>query len=318
VYLLFADKQYEAHAKVQVVPVAANDRNFAGFSVLREGADDATAAETAAELVEASEVVDAVADRLGRDRDDLLRAVSANAEGVSNVVTVTALWADAPGAAQIANAFAAEFVARRSARFQADLQRTIAGLRDALRDVPSASRGDPAARAIATRLATLRTYVGLPDPTVEVVSDAVAPQSHASPRPVRVLAGALGTALLLAVAAASAVALGASRPLPRAAEAKREREPTRAPEPTPAPEQVAEPEPEPQAEAPSAPGTPAGAGVWSLPRLERLVEERAADFPDRVDEWRAYLFYLRDHATPEGQLPPSFDALVDEVFEDVL
>ena len=49
------------------------------------------------------------------------------------------------------------------------------------------------------------------------------------------------------------------------------------------------------------------------PRAE-LVGEHGAEFPDRVEEWSFYLASLHDFAAPGGDLPPSFDALVDEVF----
>jgi chromosome segregation ATPase len=57
---------------------------------------------------------------------------------------------------------------------------------------------------------------------------------------------------------------------------------------------------------------------WSLDALTRLVEERADDFPDRVDEWRYTLFYLRTEAGIDGMLPAKFDALVDECFGELL
>ena len=52
--------------------------------------------------------------------------------------------------------------------------------------------------------------------------------------------------------------------------------------------------------------------------LERLVSERGDEFPDRVEEWRYYIHFLREHAGPEGQLPPTFDALIDETFAELL
>ena len=56
------------------------------------------------------------------------------------------------------------------------------------------------------------------------------------------------------------------------------------------------------------------AGTWTLPALQQLAEERAPSNPARVDEWRAYLRYLRDFADVDGRLPSSFDALIDDVF----
>jgi hypothetical protein len=52
--------------------------------------------------------------------------------------------------------------------------------------------------------------------------------------------------------------------------------------------------------------------------LERLVEQRAAEFPDRAEEWRYYVVYLRDFAGPDGSLPDSLAGLVADVFADLL
>src|SRR6266540_4005349 len=54
---------------------------------------------------------------------------------------------------------------------------------------------------------------------------------------------------------------------------------------------------------------------WDLQVLEKLVrqQEGTAD-PADLDEWSAYLFFLREHADHDGMLPPSFDALIADVF----
>jgi hypothetical protein len=56
---------------------------------------------------------------------------------------------------------------------------------------------------------------------------------------------------------------------------------------------------------------------WRVDELERLVEANAAAYPERVDEWRAYVEFLRAHAV-DGVLPPGFDALVEEEFAPLL
>jgi hypothetical protein len=56
---------------------------------------------------------------------------------------------------------------------------------------------------------------------------------------------------------------------------------------------------------------------WNLRTLRRLVERRLAEFPERADEWRAYLDTL-DQQQVDGLLPPSFDGLVREVFAPIL
>ena len=75
-------------------------------------------------------------------------------------------------------------------------------------------------------------------------------------------------------------------------------------------EQEPPPEPE-QAEA----GEP---GAWRIEELERLVAERGARYPDRLEEWRYYVHFLREHAAADGTLPASFDYLIDETFAELL
>jgi hypothetical protein len=62
----------------------------------------------------------------------------------------------------------------------------------------------------------------------------------------------------------------------------------------------------------------AGDHHWRLDTLSRLVEDRADDFPDRADEWRYTLFYLRNEAHIDGALPRRFDSLVEECFGELL
>jgi hypothetical protein len=85
------------------------------------------------------------------------------------------------------------------------------------------------------------------------------------------------------------------------------------PAPPPPPEAVPEPEPAPRPAAPQADG-----GAYNLTALERLVDERGGAHPDRAEEWSSYLYLLRDHASADGSLPASFDALVEETFEPLL
>ena len=52
--------------------------------------------------------------------------------------------------------------------------------------------------------------------------------------------------------------------------------------------------------------------------LESRVDAARERFPDRVDEWHAYVFYLRDYAAADGTLPASFEPLVEDVFAELL
>jgi hypothetical protein len=89
--------------------------------------------------------------------------------------------------------------------------------------------------------------------------------------------------------------------------------PVAEPEPIPEPVSVPQPEPEP---LPAAEEN--GASRWNLVHLERLVQEHGGEYPDRLDEWSAYLFFLRDYAQPDGTVPASFDWLIAETFAELV
>jgi colicin import membrane protein len=100
----------------------------------------------------------------------------------------------------------------------------------------------------------------------------------------------------------------------RAASAEREAELTKR-----AARLAVQPPPLVPAPPPARPAEPAPvAGGWALEELEQLVERESRAQPDRVDEWRSYLFYLRDYADASGRVPARFDWLIEETFGDLL
>jgi hypothetical protein len=88
----------------------------------------------------------------------------------------------------------------------------------------------------------------------------------------------------------------------------------------------AEPEPEPAAlPTPAAPpaqarvgGDDGVRGHWNLLVLERLVNDRGEDFPDKREEWVSYLYLLREYAEPDGTVPASFDWLIQDTFAELV
>jgi O-antigen ligase len=64
--------------------------------------------------------------------------------------------------------------------------------------------------------------------------------------------------------------------------------------------------------------SPVSGSTFNVNTLDRLVEAERARNPERVDEWSAYLQELAAHADAQGNLPPRFDALVSEVFGELL
>jgi capsular polysaccharide biosynthesis protein len=70
--------------------------------------------------------------------------------------------------------------------------------------------------------------------------------------------------------------------------------------------------------ADAAPTNGSARGHWNLTDLERLVDERGREFPERIDEWASYLFFLRDYAEPDGSVPASFDWLIEDEFAELV
>jgi capsular polysaccharide biosynthesis protein len=110
-------------------------------------------------------------------------------------------------------------------------------------------------------------------------------------------------------------------------EAKRRAQVVPVPEPEPEPEPEREPDPEPiplrvavpaPAEAPPVPAGEEQTGAWNLMVLERLVNDRGEEFPDKRDEWSSYLYFLREYAEPDGTVPSSFDWLIQETFSELV
>jgi hypothetical protein len=73
------------------------------------------------------------------------------------------------------------------------------------------------------------------------------------------------------------------------------------------------PGPEPEPELP-----PAAFELPTLTELERLVADAGDGSPERLEEWRWYLFYLRDFAAADGSLDDTFGLLVETAFGELL
>jgi capsular polysaccharide biosynthesis protein len=67
-----------------------------------------------------------------------------------------------------------------------------------------------------------------------------------------------------------------------------------------------------------APVNGSGRGHWNLVELQKLVDERGREFPDRMDEWISYLFFLREYAEVDGTVPASFDWLIEDEFAEIV
>ena len=208
VYVAMAEERYEAHADVLVTPVSPDNETFVGMPLIRESGQGRSVL-TAARLVKAPQVADAVRERLGLGvpREELLGSVRVAPQEQSNIVTITAEAPTAQGAADVANAFAVAVIAKRTSVFQRDLRGVVQRLSKRLAALPEASRTVGEGRALADRLAALRGLVGSRDPTLQVASLAVPPTETSWPRPVLSVAAALLIGLLLGMGMAIALEL---------------------------------------------------------------------------------------------------------------
>jgi hypothetical protein len=82
--------------------------------------------------------------------------------------------------------------------------------------------------------------------------------------------------------------------------------------PPPAPEPVSVPQVE------AEPALPPRAGTWNLNELQAAVDAYADPTPEQAESWRTYLYFVREHAAPDGTLPRSLDPLIADVFAEVV
>lgn len=152
--------------------------------------------------------LDTVAVRVGRQfagvtAPELKDAVSIEAAGESDLVTVTAEWGSPTQAAAVANAFAAEIASFRRETARADIQRAIDAVKATQPTGPAESgtggAASEAARDVRDRLLQLEALKALQTGNVHLVESATPPEQRSSPTPVRNVFIAALAALLLGV-----------------------------------------------------------------------------------------------------------------------
>lgn len=203
--LLLSPKRYEAEADVLVTPISADDEAFKGLGLL---SDPSGSVFTAARLLERPQITNRVTERLGLkiDRRELLAKLKITALPQSDLVSVRATESSPERAALLANAFAGELIAERTAVFQARLRSTVARLEARARSeqgsggAASAAPQSEADALLIERLGTLRAFRGGDDPTLEIWSAATPPDT-AKPRSPLVLVVIFVAAALLAAGA---------------------------------------------------------------------------------------------------------------------
>jgi capsular exopolysaccharide synthesis family protein len=203
-YLAVASKVYEADADLLITPVSADDPVLSGLGLIRESSDPTRDVETAARLVTSRNVADLVRARLSLSEDAEAVAAKVDAAPVaqSNIVAVTAK-ADSPELARdLANGFADGVVAERSAELRRQLDPLIERTRERIDDGEGTSADGS---SLVNELDQLERLKIGGDPSLRVSTQAVAPDSPVSPRPMLTLIAALFAGLMLGIGGAFAV-----------------------------------------------------------------------------------------------------------------
>jgi tyrosine-protein kinase len=203
VYSKRQEKEYTASAALLF-----RDPGFAqalfGSSVLSPSSDPTRDAATDIQLVTQRAVADATAKALGGGLtgDQIAQMVSASSEDQSDVVSISVRDHDPEQAAQIANAYARQFILLRQAADRAKLGQGEALLEQDYRSLSPADRAGPRGRGLQQQLDKLQTLASVQTGNAELTQEAVVPTTPSSPNTVRngILGAMLG--LLLGIAAA--------------------------------------------------------------------------------------------------------------------
>lgn len=201
IYLLTADKVYEARSDILVTPVPTQEAVLSTVGLITQSADPTLDVETATQLIDSPGVADRAAKSLdhGETAQSLLDATSVAPIPDSNIVAVTATASNPNTAADRANAFAQAAVVERRDVIAANIDHVLPQLRSELTSSTSGST-----LSISNLIADLTAFRASGTATIQVETAAAAPTSPSSPRTGLVVIGALILGLVLGVAIAFA------------------------------------------------------------------------------------------------------------------
>lgn len=199
-WLALRPAEYEATAQILVTPVS-ND--IPGLPVLSESVDPTRTLQTAASVLSSQQAAETAAEELGAGTSatDVIESIAVDAQGDSNIVTVTATAPSAEAAVALADTYASAALEARAETLgdQVDAQlKSIEARRAALRDSP-----DPASSAaLAAQQSSLESIADGQDPNFSLLRTAEAEVSSTGAATWLVIALALlvGTALGTGVA----------------------------------------------------------------------------------------------------------------------
>ncbi|MFL5828990.1 MAG: Wzz/FepE/Etk N-terminal domain-containing protein [Solirubrobacteraceae bacterium] len=206
-YSFSQPKQYDATATLYF-PQTSPLSTALGIPT-SQPADTEREANTNVALVTSPSVAAAVVAqlKLSLPIQSVLQHVQAAVSSNSDLVAVTATQSSAAAAANLANAFAKEYVNFRRSSVQAAIDQAITQASRSLTSLPRKQQGGSEAAALSARLRQLQTARDLQTGPAQLLQAAAVPNQPSSPHPKKTTALGFGLGLLLAVAIALALDL---------------------------------------------------------------------------------------------------------------
>jgi Mrp family chromosome partitioning ATPase/capsular polysaccharide biosynthesis protein len=189
---------YKADTDLTIQPIDDTNQTYVGIDIFRNTSSDPTSnVLTLARYVDTAATAQVVKQRLHlrQSATSLLRSITVTPLSQTSIVTIQAKASSPKFAATLADAFADATIARRTQQVQSDATAVIDRLQTQI--ARSSTKSSVATAALQTRLATLRSLLGLPDPTVAVLNRAEVPTTPDKPsKSLVVIATALAGLLL--------------------------------------------------------------------------------------------------------------------------
>jgi Mrp family chromosome partitioning ATPase len=202
IYTHVATKRYSAEAQMLVSPADSANSALATLPVLHSTSDPTRDTLTAAGLITNPQVAQAVVRSLGLhiSSGDVLSKVTATPIGQSNLLALQATADSATGAQRLANAFADQVVATRTANMHAALATAIPGLQAQIQAETPAER--IANSSLTAQLAELQQLKSSPDPTISISARAGLPEAPYTPKTKLALVAGLIAGLVIGIGGA--------------------------------------------------------------------------------------------------------------------
>ncbi|MGC1814515.1 MAG: polysaccharide biosynthesis tyrosine autokinase, partial [Solirubrobacterales bacterium] len=199
---LAQEKQYTATIAILFRNPGLDQEILGHGNILFPPIDADQEAATNLRLVDLDTVDRLVGRQLGLSQNDVRGKINVQAQGNSNIVTVSATDSSARQAATIANVFGAQFIAFRREADRAKINQATILIQNRINELPPGGGGIIRRRLLENRLTALETLADLQTGNAEVVQPADVPTSPSSPKIVRntVIGGLVGVLLALALA----------------------------------------------------------------------------------------------------------------------